>query len=181
MSGQARDRLGIPEGFVAGFVGRLVAVKRPQVFLDLLAGMPEVHGVVLGDGPLASRLVVPSNARMLGAVQDPAGLLAGLDVLVLPSRREGCPLVALEAFAAGVPVVGFDVPGVRDALREWGDGYLVPPAAGVPGLRAAVEQVMSIRDDARVSRARAGLERFEPRRVAQQLRERYLAARSACR
>jgi glycosyltransferase involved in cell wall biosynthesis len=72
--------------------------------------------------------------------------MSAYDALVLPSRREGCPLVAIEAFAAGVPVVGFDVPGVRDALGPWGSGILVPESHGSEGLASALRSLRASPD-----------------------------------
>lgn len=177
----ARRRLRVGDEFVVGFVGRLVPVKRPELFLELLASLPRMQGVLLGGGSRFPALRTPANVRFFGAVQRPEAYLKGFDALILCSRREGCPLVALEAFAAGVPVIGFDVPGVRDALREWGDGILVPPERGLEGLRAALGEVQAGGAEvrARCERAAAGLARFEPARVAAELAAHYKRASEA--
>ena len=118
---------------------------------------------------------------MQGARQEMQRYLAGLDALVLCSRREGCPLVALEAFAAGVPVVGFDVPGVRDVLATWGEGLLVPVGDGVEGLAGAVRRLRAEAglSDCLVATARAALGRFAPRAVASALHGHYARALDA--
>ena len=173
----ARAILGLgPTTFALGFVGRLVPIKRPELFVDtvraLAAGDRAVAGLVFGDGPLRAGLTRSAGDRIrwLGARADLAEVLPACDALVFTSRREGCPLAAIEAFAAGVPVVGFDVPGVRDALTTWGRGLLVPEAAGIVGLTAALA---SLRDDAArgtlVQAAREGLTRFAPEAVAAEL------------
>ena len=97
-----------------------------------------------------------------------ASLLRAYDAVVLPSVREGCPLVAIEAFAAGVPVVGYDVPGVRDALSHFGRGVLVPESDGPAGLAAAL---VALRADggrrrALVAAARCGVDACDPAAVA---------------
>ena len=122
----------------------------------------------------------------MGATEELPRLLAGIDVLVVPSLREGCPLAAVEAFAAGVPVVGFDVPGVQDVLGAWGAGVLVPPEGGARGLASAVERLLGDGDRRRdlVERARRGLHRFAPAAVARELADAYaesLSQRSAMR
>ena len=109
-----------------------------------------------------------------------ASLLPAYDALVLPSRREGCPLVAVEAFAAGVAVVGYDVPGVRDALRTWGHGLLVPPTEGPAGLARAVLRLANEPDLGAdcVASSHGMVARFQPTAVAGRLLDAYHAARS---
>ena len=176
----ARAALGARDGRpLVGFVGRLVPIKRPDVFAAAMARLPEADGLAFGDGPLRAQLQRDHRGVCwLGATSELASRLAGLDVLVLSSEREGCPLAALEAFAAGVAVVGFDVPGVRDVLADWGAGVLVPRRDGAVGLARAVREVLVDRDAraALVARARVGLERHRPERVARLLAEAYRAA-----
>ena len=137
----ARARLHIPAAerrIVC--VGRLVPIKRVDHFVAALAARPELQGDVVGEGPLRERLrqlaavAAPGRVHFRSARLDIAAELPAYDALVLPSVREGCPLVAIEAFAARVPVVGYDVPGVQDALRHWGNGTLVPVSRGPGGL-----------------------------------------------
>jgi glycosyltransferase involved in cell wall biosynthesis len=66
--------------------------------------------------------------RWLGPVQDIAGLLAGAHIACQPSSyREGLPKSALEAMAAGKPLVATDIPGCREAVVDGQTGLLVPP------------------------------------------------------
>lgn len=141
----AREQLGIgTEQWRVCAVGRLVPIKRLADFVMAVAGVSELHGDVIGDGPERAALQqlatqhAGGRIRMQGTEPDIARLLPGYDAVVLPSVREGCPLVAIEAFAAGVPVVGYDVPGVRDALSHFGRGVLVPVADGPAGLARAL-------------------------------------------
>jgi glycosyltransferase involved in cell wall biosynthesis len=185
----ARQRLQVGPGELAiGFVGRLVQIKQPRSFLAAVRQIAEVSGVpvaglLVGSGPLLPRLQVQARRlaepnlrfRFVGAVADVAPLMAGLDVLLTTSRREGCPVAVLEAFAASVPVVGFDVPGVRDLLGHWGDGVLVPASAGPNGLARAVRTLLADGDrrGAIVAKARDSLERFSLARAARDLRAAY--------
>lgn len=173
----ARAGLGIADGERrAVCVGRLVPVKRVGDFVRMVELGPEWGGDVVGDGPLhaaieAQATPLGGRLRLLGARADIAAALAAYDVLVLPSVREGCPLVAVEAFAAGVPVVGYDVPGVRDALQVWGRGLLVPPARGPEGLLAAIRRLAADPDLQRdcVTAGQAAVGRFAPAAVAARL------------
>ncbi len=140
---RARQRLGVPAGrWLVACAGRLVPIKRIEDFVAMVAGESALHGHVHGDGPLRAALAVRCGPRceLRGATADLPDLLPAYDALLLPSRREGCPLVAFEAFAAGVPVVGYDVPGVRDALGM-GAGLLVPERDGPAGLLRALRRL----------------------------------------
>jgi glycosyltransferase involved in cell wall biosynthesis len=123
---------------IVGFVGRLEQEKRPDRFLRVLAGLPAriggrfVRGVVIGEGRLRERLErmagelgLRSRLRLLGERTDADSLLGALDLLVIPSDREGHPMVLLEAMRAGVPVVASQVGGMAEVLE--GSGLLASP------------------------------------------------------
>jgi glycosyltransferase involved in cell wall biosynthesis len=55
-----------------------------------------------------------------------AGWIAACDVLVLPSRSEGRPLIVLEAMAMGRPVIATDIPGTRELVQHSVTGLLYP-------------------------------------------------------
>jgi glycosyltransferase involved in cell wall biosynthesis len=83
------------------------------------------------------------RSGFVGLRPDARALIGTADVLVLPSRGEGLPLVALEALAAGTPIVATDARGVRELVGQ-GGGLLVPqdqPAA----LGAAIKRVLDDR------------------------------------
>jgi len=114
---------GIP---VIGFLGRLTAVKDVDLWLATLAALRRrqpVQGLVCGDGQERARLEAVARTldlpvRFTGTV--PAGeALAAMDVLLMTSRNEGLPLVAVEAASCGVPVVAPSVGGLADLIR-WG-------------------------------------------------------------
>jgi glycosyltransferase involved in cell wall biosynthesis len=67
------------------------------------------------------------SIQFLGDVEDVAGLLSASDLSVLSSRMEGCPNALLESMLAGVPVLGTDIPGIREAVGPENCGYLAPP------------------------------------------------------
>ncbi len=90
----------------------------------VLAGRSEGRRSMLE--ALARRLGVDASVRFVGDVEDVAGLLEASDVSVLSSPTEGCPNALLESMAAGLPVVGTGVPGIREALGDVDDGFLVP-------------------------------------------------------
>lgn len=182
---EARAALGIPRDQLRVVcAGRLVPIKRVGDFVAAVAQVEDLCGDVVGDGPLHAALAVQAatlakdRVRLVPGRPSLPSELSAYDALVLPSVREGLPLVAVEAFAAGVPVVGYDVPGVRDAVRL-GGGTLVPPVAGPAGLAAALQELLA---DARiraraVAAGRAALARFAPAAVAAELEALYRAGR----
>lgn len=141
-SGCAQDRL-------VGLVARLERSKGGDLFLRAAAQVgalvPAARFVVVGDGPqrgelerLAAQLGMADRVEFLGYRSDARRLIGSLDVLVVPSRTDGTPLVVLEAMAAGVPVVAAAVGGIPDQIRHDVDGLLVPPGdpAAVAGALA---------------------------------------------
>ncbi len=134
-------------------VGRLAAQKGFDTLIAAAARWrgrrPEPQLVIAGTGPMAGRLSDQAaelgvDVRFLGSRDDVPGLLAAADVLALPSRWEGQPLILQEALRAGRPVVATDVGGVRDLA---GDGAaLLVPTGDPAALAAAVLSVLDDRD-----------------------------------
>jgi len=125
------------------FAGRLSEEKGILEFLEATEDIPRV---VVGDGPLRSRVpeavgFVPHER--LGAYFERAA------VVCVPSRHEGYGIVAREAMAYGRPVVATRVGGLVDAIEDGVSGLLVGPG-DVPALRRAVERLL----DDPVERAR---------------------------
>lgn len=121
----ARARYGLPaDGFVILWAGRFDAVKRIEVVVDVLGLLDaNVRAVLAGDGPERGRIEKRVAARGLrervrctGWLERLDEVVAAADVLLLPSRTEGMPNVALEALRGGLPVIGSDIPALR-ALR----------------------------------------------------------------
>jgi glycosyltransferase involved in cell wall biosynthesis len=131
--------LGIdPADLVIGFSGRLSKEKAPEIFLDiarLCQATPHLRFVMTGAGPMAgtiARLVaeLPSTVRLdyLGLVDDVAPYLALYDVLVLPSRQDGRPLIVMEALASGLPVVASRLGGIPEMIEDGRNGFICTPA-----------------------------------------------------
>jgi glycosyltransferase involved in cell wall biosynthesis len=120
------------------FVGRLARTKRPNdaltAFGIIRRQLPQSRMWIVGDGYLRAALErsAPEGVEVLGRVEEAAklDLMARAHVLLIPSLREGWGLVVLEANAMGTPAVGYDVHGVRDAIRNETTGLLVQPNPG---------------------------------------------------
>lgn len=117
----------------AVWLGLMVPVKRLDVLVAALADVPGLRAVLAGAGPSAP--APAPRVELPGFVADPAPLLAGADLFVLPSAAENCPLALLQAMASGLPVVASRVGGIPEIVRDGTDGLLVPP--GDPAALAA--------------------------------------------
>ena len=126
---EAHELIGCPPAPVVGIAGRLVPVKRLDLFLKMAASirrqMPSTEFVIAGEGPERARLMeqaralgIESSVHFLGHREDIHDVLRAMDVLVMCSDHEGLPMTLLEALWLDVPVVGRHVPGIREVLRD---------------------------------------------------------------
>ena len=126
--------------FVVGFSGRLSEEKSPMTFLKIAAAVaPErdMSFVMTGAGPLErsvqawqkqhERDVAGRRFRSLGVMADVRDVLSCYDVLVVPSRLDGRPLVVMEALAMGVPVIASRVGGLPEMIEDGVTGFLCTP------------------------------------------------------
>ncbi|HYO79359.1 MAG TPA: glycosyltransferase family 4 protein [Thermoanaerobaculia bacterium] len=143
---------------------RIVMVARfavPKDHTTLLQAFRNVRGaelLLVGDGPLlerarqmASALGVADRTMFLGARGDVPELLAGGDISVLLSNREGLPISVLEAMRAALPVVVSNVGGAGETIVNGESGFLVE-RGDVAGVAATLQRLV---DDAAL-RARTG-------------------------
>ncbi len=155
--GEVRAKLGLsPDRALVGYVGNLAREKGPDVLVEAMAKLVQrsaraVDLAIIGAGAVepelrarAGELGISDRVRFLGRrVHDEVPQwISAFDVLCLPSRREGCPNVVLEALASGRPVVASAVGGVPELLRK-DNGILVPaeqPAALAEALDRSLDR-----------------------------------------
>jgi glycosyltransferase involved in cell wall biosynthesis len=141
---EVKQRIGLPaDSIVLGVVGRIDFRQKAQDWLvDALKDHQFLQNkalVFIGDGPDSAQLTRliesspwHSHIFQLGWRSDLERIYSALDVLIIPSRMEGVPLVMLEALLRHIPVVGTD----RDGMKSW-----LPPEWRFPFLDAeAVRQ-----------------------------------------
>lgn len=173
------------ESFHVLFVGRLC---RPKGVFELIeafarATVPcKMELRLVGDGPelrtLEARcreLGMESNVRFVGAVDDVSPHLQWSSVLVLPSHSEGIPRVLMEAFSAGVPVIGTAISGIQQLVSDGVTGLLVQ-VGDVDGLAHALVRFATAPDDAQRMADKARevvLTHFSAKRQAREFEHEY--------
>ena len=141
-----REELGLPaEATVLLHVGSFAPEKNHAGLLRIVERVehPDTHLVLVGDGPLRDSIERAAsntpNVHILGLRSDVPHLLAGSDLLLLPSLTEGIPGVILEAGVQSLPTVAYDVGGVAEAIHGSKTGRLIPAGDEAAFARAVVE------------------------------------------
>jgi glycosyltransferase involved in cell wall biosynthesis len=183
-----RQRYQIPDdALVIGFVGRIVRdkglVELAAAWECLRAERPDLHLLLVG--PFEPQDPVPSEVEtqlrrddrvhLAGEVSDTPALYAAMDMVTLPTYREGFPNVPLEAAAMELPVVATRVAGCIDAVVDGITGTLVPPrdaAALAVALRKYASDPALRRRQGMAGRERA-LRDFAPELIWQALYQEY--------
>ena len=173
---QAREQLGLGEGDVAvGVAARLIPGKGHAFVIDAIERAhrrsPELRLMIAGDGPLRAELEAHAHralpgglATFCGHVEDMRDFIGACDVLAfptLPELGEGFGLAALEAMAAGRPVVATSVGALPEIVEEGVTGNFVAPG-DVDGLAEALVRLAGDRA-LRVSLGESGRTRCEDR------------------
>jgi len=180
-SGDALAEVRLPGHGVIVTVARLDVVKDLGTLLAAVAGLPQTQLILVGDGP--ERAALEARARQpdlagrvsfLGFRSDIDALLAASDLFALSSLSEGMSIAALEAMAAGLPVVATAVEGTPDVVVDGQTGLLVPPRDPT-ALAGALRAVLG--DPARrQALGAAGRERVRERFSLEATARRYLDA-----
>src|SRR5690606_35216102 len=93
---------------------------------------PDVAFLASGEGSRRSeyervaRQVGATNLRFFGYIEDMTAFYDACDILVLPSRSEGCPNVVLEAMACATAIIASDASGTREVVRHGREGLIYP-------------------------------------------------------
>ena len=165
-----REQLGIPaDATVVGFVGRLVrekgVVELYEAWTALRASHPSLRLLLIG--PFEIEDPLPAHVRegfetdprvhLTGVAWNTPAVYSAMDILCLPSYREGFPNVLLEAAAMRLPVVASDVPGSVEAIEHGITGLLVPVRDGASlatGLARYLDDEVMRRQHGAAGRAR---------------------------
>lgn len=137
-------------------VGRFIEQKNHdgivEIFQRVLRICPEARLLLIGEGPLRSRVEdtvkrhnISECVKFIGFRDDASTLIANCDLFLFPSLHEGLPVVALEAQAAGVPLVGSMIPGLTEAV-EHGRTALLHPVEDIEGMADSALKIFSDRE-----------------------------------
>jgi glycosyltransferase involved in cell wall biosynthesis len=147
----ARRALGLPaDGAVVAVVGALSPEKDPELAVESVAALDDVHLLLAGDGPSREKIEAaaarrPDHMHIAGMLDDPGAAYAAADVVLLTSRSEGMPAVLIEAGLCALPVVTTDVGFVRDIVVDGVTGFVV--SSRVPSvLGSAVRAALADRE-----------------------------------
>ena len=134
---RVRRSANIPlDRIVVAMVARLYPVKGHKGMLQMMPaiakGAPNVTLMIVGDGPeradletMVDQLKLRAHVVFVGHRNDVPDMLAAADLAVMPSLSEGLGVAAIEALAAGKPVVAFDTGGLREVVTDGADGRVV--------------------------------------------------------
>lgn len=142
-----------PKKLVVGTVGWLLSIKGPMVLLKAMGRIWQKHSdvelVYVGKGEIeeelkaeAIRMGVSDSVTFLGWRDDVHEIMPVFDLFVLPSLNEGMGRVLVEAMASGKPVVGSNVGGIPDLIKNGHNGFLVEPGDEID-LSVAIEKVLT--------------------------------------
>lgn len=111
------------------FVGRLSHEKGPDRFIHLARCHPRHTFHIYGSGPMRTALfdIATDNVRFHGHNDEMGHIWRRIGLLVIPSRHEGLPMVALEAMARGIPVLANRVGALDQVIKHGQNGWLVDP------------------------------------------------------
>jgi glycosyltransferase involved in cell wall biosynthesis len=184
-----RNQLGISSTTrVVGIVARLTYEKGLKEFLQaasyITSTIPETCFLIVGPEDQLTRqqleamveqLALSNRVLYLGTRTDMPEVYAAMDVIVVPSYREGLGVVLIEAGAMGKPVVASNIRGCREVVRDGQNGLLVP-LGDVQALADATIELLTDQEKARrmgEEGRRMALERFDERLVFEQVEAEY--------
>jgi len=144
-------------GSVAAIHPRKGQMDTLKIFQELACDNNDLHLIIAGSvtssssearrykealHQSAAQSGVSERIHFLGWREDVSSWLDQLDVHLMPTQREGLPRIGIECLHAGVPIVSYDLPSMREVVVTETTGFLVP-AGDLPALKQRVAQVLA--------------------------------------
>lgn len=123
---------------IIAFVGRLSLEKAPDIFCQLKSPLTQ-SPTVFGDGPMKKKLHKNFPDILFMGNQNMQDHWQNIDLLVIPSRHEGLPMVALEAMSQGIPVIATRCGGLPELIKAGINGWLVN-IDDVKGIQSVIDK-----------------------------------------
>lgn len=170
--GFVRERLGIDTDHVLVTAGKIIPKKNFDIFVRVVGELRnrglDVSGVIIGDGPLRSRiesliasLGISEHCRMVGFVPDYEDVLrymSGATVYLYLERKVPFGLTPLEAGSLGVPVVAFRGGGVEETVIDGENGRKLPSRYGPEEIADVLEEMLRAGPETLAAMGRRGRE-----------------------
>ena len=135
---EVKEKLALDENkydFDIVYVGRLANPKNPLRLIDVIQGVCQrdnsIKVAVVGAGDLMDETILKAkeynldnNVTFFGFLSNPYKILSSSKIMIMTSDREGLPMVALESFSLGVPIVSTPTDGMCDLIKDGVNGYL---------------------------------------------------------
>lgn len=184
-AGEIRRALGIDDGLpVLTVIGRIIALKGHRFAIDAVKRINDpvrratllVVGRMDDPGAVDGKDLAREDVRFLDYYERIEDIWTVTDLFLIPSISEGTPLVLLEYFAIGKPVIASDISGNRELIRDGSNGFLFE-SGNVDELAAKIETAIAMGERERAALiARAGdlyRERLSPGVLTRKTEELY--------
>ncbi len=123
--------------FIVSYMGRFAEEKCPQIFIDIaykLRDYKNIYFLMLGNGPeynssklKIEKLGLYEKIYSPGFVEDNKPFLKVTDLLIIPSKIEGIPIILMESLSLGIPVIASSIGGIPDIIENNYNGFLCDP------------------------------------------------------
>ncbi len=128
------------ENLSIGFVGRFSKEKQPELFCSI-SGFYDGKCIAYGDGPLLQKCKsVYPKVDFRGNVREQDVIYEDIDILVMTSEFENCPMVILEAISRGIPCIVPKVGGIPEIVENGVNGMLYE-SFSMTGILSAIEEI----------------------------------------
>ncbi len=160
-----RKKFGIsPNMRLVAAIGRMVWEKGFDDFIRavpfVVSAIPNIKFLFVGEGPCMAGLIslseksgIQEHVIFTGFRKDVKEILSGIEILVVPSLLEGCPMVTLEAMAMEKTVIASNIPGISEQISDGENGRLIPPKDSAALSKVIIEMLNDSKSAGKMGKA----------------------------